>query len=1057
MNGRVLDAWILTEACQLGELPDLKNDIKGQDFLINQKQQRKKVQTLKTDQILPWNNEYFKLNPAVNKDEKKNYMRQFNIYGACYPKHYIEKILRRHFKNTEDIINEARGTCFSYVMTVDENGRVVEETINVPMIATVLKTLKEKGQLENVAETHQKSLEKFEAKVSELVSENILDQEILKKINQAFTRYFYAFPNIELVHNNYFSIEKIKEGMTSNQFFNSFYIKDLEEIKEHGLNDTLKDFINGVPKEDRKDIDDNSEYIEKILEPKNLPDGRWPSLVEHRLSLMQQVAVNQISTTETTISSVNGPPGTGKTTLLKDLFADIVVKRAEKMLPFDKPSKAIVSGKLHSTDQHNTYQLVEELQGFKMVVASSNNGAVENISNELPLKKEIARYSYTSDNPKLKFPDYDERYTEAVKDLEELSRFSEAMTGKPSWGLFSGVFGKKDNIDKVMRVLQSQKDKEENEANTLADWLKHRSEETDYKVRLEEWDEAREEFKNELQVVRKLKDAMQEGYNLVKETNELSLKLGPLKDEYQEVDVKIQQMEQEEQALVNKVKQLKTEEPNWQERIDDLSIQEDALPKENFITRFIHSLAGKMTEERQKIKNKKAEVIEEKQTYRKEIEQNNQQRSAIEKKKIRQMKRQEKIKSELSTMKTKERELAIFKKKYPDVTIPDSEFWLPENYDDRQEKVLWISDELQFHRGLLFIRAMILHKHLLIANAYKVKRSLDNLAFGRKDEVEKKKHAWEILHLITPVISTTFASLGRMYEGIPQDFIDYLFIDEAGQAVPQAAAGALWRSQKAIVVGDPIQIEPVFSLDASLIDEIRKSHGIDERLLSVESSVQSIADQANFYGTMKNPETWLGIPLWVHRRCVNPMFDIANKIAYENKMVLPSHVKKEENKDQMIRSYWYDIKGKATHKQFVPEQREKVIELLTEDWKNSLKEVPDVYIITPFTAIKSEIQSEVKKMLVERLKVNKKEASSWVESSIGTVHTFQGKEAEKVYFVIGTDASQNGAANWSCVKPNILNVAVTRAKKEFHIIGDYQRFKTLNFYQTIAQYSRVVK
>ncbi len=1053
----MLEAWLLTEACQPGELPDLKNNIKGQDFLINQKQQRKKVQTLKTDQILPWSNKYFELNPAVNKDEKKHYIRQFNIYGACYPKYYIERFLKSHFKNTEDVINEARGTCFSYVMTVDENGRVIDETINVPMIATVLKTLKEKGQLENVTETHQKALEDFEAEVSELVSENKLDQEILKKINQAFTRYFYVFPHIEHGHNNYFSIEKVREGMASNQFFNSFYIKDLEKIKEYGLNDTLKDFINGVPKEDRKDIDDNPEYIEKILEPKNLPDGRWPSLVEHRLSLMQQVAVNQISTTETTISSVNGPPGTGKTTLLKDLFADLVVKRAEKMLQFDQPSKAIVSGKLHSTDQYTTYQLAEELQGFKMVVASSNNGAVENISNELPLKEEIARFSYNSNDHTLQFPDYEKQYTEVAKDLEELNRFSEAMTGKPSWGLFSGVFGKKDNIDKVMKVLQSQKDKEESEPHTLADWLMYRSEETAYKVQLEDWNKARKDFKNELQIVRQLKEAMQEGYQLVQEMNELSIRLEPLKDEYQEIDRKIQQMKQEEHALANKVKQLKSEEPNWQEHIDDLSIQEEALPKENFIKRIIHSLAGETTAERQRIKNKKAEVIKEKQSYRKEIEQNKQQLSSIEKKKGKQMKRQEKITSEWRMMKSKETELERFKEKNPDVTVPDSEFWLAENYDQRQETVLWISDELQFHRGLLFIRAMILHKHLLIANAYKVKRSLDNLAFSRKDEVEKKKHAWEILHLITSVISTTFASLGRMYEEMPQDFIDYLFIDEAGQAVPQAAAGALWRSKKAIVVGDPIQIEPVFSLEASLIDEIRKSHAIDERLLSIESSVQSIADQANFYGTMKNPETWLGIPLWVHRRCVNPMFDIANKIAYENKMVLPSYVKEAEKKDQMVRSYWYDIKGKATHKQFVPEQQEKIIELLTADWKNNSKETPDVYVITPFTAIKSKIQSAVKKMLVEKLKVSKKEASRWVESSIGTVHTFQGKEAEKVYFVIGTDASQKGAANWSCMKPNILNVAVTRAEKEFHIIGDYQRFKTLNFYQTIAQYSQVVK
>ncbi len=63
--------------------------------------------------------------------------------------------------------------------------------------------------------------------------------------------------------------------------------------------------------------------------------------------------------------------------------------------------------------------------------------------------------------------------------------------------------------------------------------------------------------------------------------------------------------------------------------------------------------------------------------------------------------------------------------------------------------------------------------------------------------------------LIFPVVSTTFASFDLLSGGIPKDFIDYLFIDEAGQAIPQAAVGALYRSKKVVAVGDPIQIEPV--------------------------------------------------------------------------------------------------------------------------------------------------------------------------------------------------------------------------------------------------------
>ena len=59
----------------------------------------------------------------------------------------------------------------------------------------------------------------------------------------------------------------------------------------------------------------------------------------------------------------------------------------------------------------------------------------------------------------------------------------------------------------------------------------------------------------------------------------------------------------------------------------------------------------------------------------------------------------------------------------------------------------------------------------------------------------------------------------------------------------------------------------------------------------------------------------------------------------------------------------------------------------------------------------------------------------WETANCGTVHKFQGKEAEEVIFLLGCQPSSTGAIGW--VNSNILNVAVTRAKKRVYFIGDY--------------------
>lgn len=90
-----------------------------------------------------------------------------------------------------------------------------------------------------------------------------------------------------------------------------------------------------------------------------------------------------------------------------------------------------------------------------------------------------------------------------------------------------------------------------------------------------------------------------------------------------------------------------------------------------------------------------------------------------------------------------------------------------------------------------------------------------------------------------------------------------------------------------------------------------------EKYLSASASAQILADAASQYGFYrkqdKAEDSWVGIPLWVHRRCRYPMFTISNMISYDGFMV--------QGMEKYGKADWFDVGGMANNK-YVEEQGE---------------------------------------------------------------------------------------------------------------------------------------
>lgn len=197
--------------------------------------------------------------------------------------------------------------------------------------------------------------------------------------------------------------------------------------------------------------------IDRLM-PDNYAMGCWPS--ERHLGLVhsQQLAVNTILATlgdSQGLLGINGPPGTGKTTLLRDLIAAIVTSRADALSKLRRASDGFVTnGREAANDngkQQVCFKLNPALYGFEIVVASSNNGAVENVTLELPQRDKI-----------------DESW---LPEAEYFAKLGELVSGKPAWGLISGALGSKTRRTRfVERYFYGQRPFDsENKANPEAE------------------------------------------------------------------------------------------------------------------------------------------------------------------------------------------------------------------------------------------------------------------------------------------------------------------------------------------------------------------------------------------------------------------------------------------------------------------------------------------------------------------------------------------------------------------------------------------------------------
>ena len=230
-------------------------------------------------------------------------------------------------------------------------------------------------------------------------------------------------------------------------------------------------------------------------------------------------------------------------------------------------------------------------------------------------------------------------------------------------------------------------------------------------------------------------------------------------------------------------------------------------------------------------------------------------------------------------------------------------------------------------------------------------------------------------------------------------------------------------------VGDPLQLKPIMTVSDAALEHMRTHFGVDNHWLPNRHSAQTLADQATPWGRTTGPDdhqSWVGLPLVVHRRCDRPMFELANRIAYDGNMVYGTIAPRPDRETPAhLPTGWLHATGTSQGNWVAEEGR--MLQALLAALRSDGVAPGDIAIVTPFRGVLKKIPA-----LVRPYRGKGKTG----KINCGTIHTMQGKEAPVVIMVLGGNTASPGARDWAVSEPNLLNVAATRAKRRFYVIGD---------------------
>jgi superfamily I DNA and/or RNA helicase len=262
-------------------------------------------------------------------------------------------------------------------------------------------------------------------------------------------------------------------------------------------------------------------------------------------------------------------------------------------------------------------------------------------------------------------------------------------------------------------------------------------------------------------------------------------------------------------------------------------------------------------------------------------------------------------------------------------------------------------------------------------------------------------------------------------------FFDIVIIDEASQCDVASALPLIYRAKQLVVIGDPLQLKHISAVNADEEMAIKNYLDFAENPF-VKYADYSLWDYCKDLVTIAK-ENSRPVVLDCHYRCHPQIIGYSNRMFYERIIGTTLNVKTIE-KNPMLRQkgiIWEDVRGVQRSERLNINDAEvgRCISIAS-DLATQYPNI-SIGIISPFRHQAQELNAHIPDKLTNRIVAD-------------TVNRFQGDERDVIiYSLVVTSNSPNSKIRWIDYSvPNLVNVAVTRARTALYIVGNRNYIKS---------------